>query len=144
MVHPGSQPKVGFSAPQSCQAPRIPVLPGWSTHPEVLIKAPISTWAAKQEVEVTFADSEAVAALWGSPRRPSLHFLTLHSCFGDPLEHTWSVLLSSQTFSLLGSARDQARGREGVAWAADTWWPVWAGGGGGRESHPLQPSPSLP
>lgn len=72
-----SQPKVGSSALQglpvggASQTLRIPVLPGWTTHPEMLIKAPVSTWAAKRGAEGTSAQKQWLHC--GGPQETPAH-----------------------------------------------------------------------
>lgn len=66
----GSPALQGLPIGGASQTLRIPVLRGWTTCPEMLIKAPVSTWAPKRGAEGISADSEAVAALWGPPGDP--------------------------------------------------------------------------
>lgn len=83
---------------------------------------------AKRAVEVTFAGSEAVAAWWGALRRPSLHFLALHSCIGGLRSPIQPAIQSARVCR--GSGKGW--GRSGLC------------GLGRRDSHPLRPFPLTP
>lgn len=87
------------------QVLRIPVLPGWVTCPQVQSKAPVSTWAAKQGQRALLLTQKQRLHYGGPLGDPHFTLLPFTHASGCPWEHTCSVLLSIQPFSLFPKLR---------------------------------------